>query len=230
MKDVLILWLALITCIQAAGLDFGETLKELHPAADVTRVTTDFEFTNRTDKPVTVKRYDAACSCLAVTIKGGKLHYEPGESGVVRTEFDVGNLAGVVDKSTMLWLDGDPEDKPSLALTVRLHIPVLVSLEPKTLKWELNGKPEPQIFHLKMSHVKPIKVLSVVSSSEAYSHELKTIEDGKTYDLVVTPVDIKTPGLAIFRITTDCDIPRFKFIQAFAQVRKALAKQEAAKP
>jgi hypothetical protein len=220
MKITFGIWLAMTACTHAAGLDFPEIRKELHAPADVKVVTMDFDFTNRTDKTVNVQKYDAACSCISVMIKGGKLRYEPGESGVVRTEFDMGNFYGAVDKTVLLWLDNDPADKPSITLTAHVIIPTLVSLEPKTLKWEVNAKPDPQAIRINMTHTKPIRIISVTSSSEAYSHELKTIQEGKTYELVVTPLDIKTPGLAIFRITTDCAIDKFKIQQAFAQVRK----------
>jgi len=224
------IWLALIVWVRAAGLDFPDTLKEIHAPADVKTVTTDFEFTNRSDKAVTVREYKPTCSCVAVTIKGGKLRYLPGESGVVRAEFDMGNFSGVVDKAVALWLDNDPAEKPSLTLTVRVHIPVLVSMEPKTLKWDLNGKVEPQIIRVTMNHSKPIRVTGVSSSTEAFKKELKTIEEGKTYELVVTPTDIATPGLGVLRIETDCDIAKHRIQQAFAVVRKPSPAEAAAKP
>jgi hypothetical protein len=224
------IWLALMSLVQAAGLDFPETLKEVHAPADAKTVMAEFEFTNRTDKPVNVAKADPTCSCIAVTIKDGKLRYAPGESGVIRAEFDMGNFSGVVDKVVAVWLDNDPADKPSLSLTVRVHIPMLVTLEPKTVKWELGGKGEPQTIHIQMNHSKPIHITGTSSSSKAFAQELKTIEDGKSYDLIVTPVDIRAPGLAVLRIETDCDIQKHRIQQAFAVVRKPTVAEAAAKP
>lgn len=219
MKIACGIWLALMISLQA-GLDFPATLKEVHAPADAQKVTADFEFTNRSEKIVNVAKVDPTCSCIAVKIKDGKLRYAPGESGLIRAEFDMGNFSGTVDKVLAVWLDNDPEDKPSLALTVRVHIPVLVSLEPKTLKWNLGGKGEPQTVRIQMNHTSPIHVTDVASSSKAFKQEIKTIEDGKSYELIVTPLDIKSPGLAIMRVTTDCDIAKHKIQQAFAIVRK----------
>jgi hypothetical protein len=225
-----ILGMALIAVAHAAGLDFPQTLKEIHAPADAKKITADFEFTNRSGKPVKVMKYDAACSCMAVKIQNGKLEYAPDESGVVRTEFDMGNFSGTVDKVVALWLDDDPADKPSVKLTVRVHIPVLVSLEPKTVKWELNGAAVPQTIRITMNDKKPIRVTSVKSSSPAFQSELKTIEEGKLYDLIVTPAEIGTPGLGIFRIETDCALQRHRIQQAFAVVRKSMPGEAAAKP
>ena len=230
MKFVGGIWLALMAWVPAAGLDFPVILKEIHAPADVKTVTAGFEFTNRSDKPVVVAKYDSACSCLAVTIQDGKCRYAPGESGVVRAEFRIGNFSGAVDKVVALWLDKDPEDRPSLTLTVRVHVPVLVALEPKTLKWDLNGQGEPQTIHITMHYEKPIRITAVTASTEAFTHELKTLEEGKRYDLIVTPTAIQTPGLGIFRIETDCALERHRIQQVFATVRKNLAAAPAVKP
>ena len=223
-------WLVLIATVQGATLTFKETLKELHAPADAKSVTADFEFTNRSEKTVTVAKYDAACSCMAVTISNGKLRYAPGESGVVRAKFDMGNFSGTVDKVVGLWLGDDPADKPSISLTVRVHIPVLVALDPKTLTWSLNAKPEAQVIRITMNHDQPIRVVAVTSSSGDFQHELKTLEEGKSYELAVTPKATDTPGLAVVRIETDCAIEKHRIQQAFAVVRKPPPVVQAAKP
>jgi hypothetical protein len=229
MKYAFAIWLALPALVQA-GLEFETTLTEVHAPADAKTVTADFNFTNRSDKPVTVVKVDPTCSCIAVRIKEGKLRYAPGESGLIRADFDMGNFSGTVDKAVPIWLDDDPADKPSVELTVRVHIPVLVSLEPKTLKWDLGGKGEPQGIQITMNHTSPIHVTGVSASSDAFKHELKTIEKGKSYELIVTPTDIGSPGLAILRIETDCAVAKHRLQQAFAVVRKPTPAETAAKP
>jgi hypothetical protein len=228
MKIISLVSIILTACLHAAGLDFAQTLKEIHAPADVDKVTAEFEFTNRGGKPVRVVKYDAACSCMSVTIKDAKLKYAPGESGVIRAVFEMGNFSGTVDKVVALWLDEDPPDKPSLALTVRVHIPVLVSLDPKTLKWELGGDASPQTIRITMNDTKPIRVTGVNSSSPAFKAELKTIDEGKIYELVVTPTAIQTPGLGVLRVETDSVNAKHRMQQAFAVVRKPTPAEAAA--
>ena len=229
MKCAFGLWLALMVFAQA-GLEFPAVLKEVHAPADAKIVKADFEFTNHSEKTVTVAKVNPTCSCIAVTVENGKLLYAPGESGVIRTEFDMGNFSGVVDKVVGVWLDGDPEDKPSVSLTVRVHIPELVVLEPKTVKWELGGAMEPQSLRIKMDYTQPIHVTGVSSTSEAFKLELKTIEDGKQYELIVTPVKITSAGLAIIRIETDCELKKHYVKQAFAVISKLPSAQVPNKP
>ncbi|MBC8128681.1 MAG: DUF1573 domain-containing protein [Gloeobacteraceae cyanobacterium ES-bin-144] len=229
MRIACIIWLSMAALLRA-GFEFPQVLKEVDAAADVKNLTVDFEFANRSDKPVNIAKYETTCSCISVMVKDGKLRYAPGESGLIRAEFDMGNFSGTVDKVVALWIDDDPADKPSVNLTVRVHIPVLVVLEPKTVKWELNGNAEPQTIHIKMNHEKPIRVISVKSSTEAFRYEIKMIEEGKSYDLKVTPMELKTPGLAVFRIETDCELEKHRVQQAFATVHKPSVRNATPKP
>ncbi len=216
--------------LHAAGLEFKTPLQEIHAPADAKIVTAEFEFTNLTDKPVQIQKFDAGCSCMSVKIKDSKMKYAPGESGLLRADFEMGNFSGTVDKMVALWLDGDAPSEPSTKLTVRVHIPVLVSLEPKTLVWALNGDATPQTIRITMNQEQPIRVTAVNSSSPAFQHELKTIEEGKSYELIVTPMEIGSPGMGILRIETDCQIDKHKLQQAFAVVRKQTAAELKAVP
>jgi hypothetical protein len=223
-------WLVLAVFTQAGGLEFTETLKEVDAGADATLVTTEFSFTNKGDKPASITKSDSGCSCLKIEISGGKLKYAPGESGVVRATFEMGNFSGTVDKMVALWINDDSVDNPSTRLTVRVHIPVLVELEPKTLKWDLGTKADPQIIRIQMAEGKSIRVTGVTSSSESFACELKTVEKGEKYDLIVTPRNIDTPGMTVIRVETDCAISKHRVQQAFAVVRKPSPPQTPVKP
>ncbi len=230
MKYAIGIWLTLAALLQAGTLEFKEMSKEVNAPADAASVTAEFEFTNKTDKPVTIKKCDPGCSCVSVQISDGKLRYEPGQSGVIRAKFDMTNFSGSVDKAIAMFLDDDPEDRPSQVLKLKVNIPVLVSLEPKTLKWDIGAKAVPQTIQIKMMEGQTIHVTDAKSSSEAFICELKTVEEGKRYDLVVTPTNLDAPGIGVFRIETDCAIKKHRIQQAFAIVRKPSAAETAAKP
>lgn len=230
MKWIIGIWLVSAAVSQAQGLEFAELIKNVDAPADATIVTADFSFTNKSDKPVLIAKSDPGCSCLKVEISGGKLKYAPGESGVVRTTFEMGNFSGTVDKMVALWIDDDAPDKPSKQLTVKVHIPVLVGIEPKTVKWDIGDKPSPQTIQIRMAEGKLIHVVGVKSSSEVFSCEVKTLEDGKKYDLVVTPKDLTVPGMSVIRIETDCEISKHRSQQAFAVARKPVTTSASPKP
>jgi len=224
MRFAAAIFLALTAFAHAAKLEFDEPAKEVNAPADARTVTTDFTFTNKTDKPVTIAKSDPGCSCLQVQVKGGKLKYEPGESGLIRATFDMENFSGSVDKVIGLWLDNDPEDRPSQRITVKVNIPILVAVDPKTVSWEVGEKPEAKTIKLTMAGDEPIHVAKVTSSSGTFTTEVKTVEDGKKYEIVVTPSSTDGPGIGVMRIETDCKIAKHKIQQAFGVVRKPAAK------
>lgn len=230
MRTICLLWMMVAGGLSGADLTFEKTLLELNLAAEATTASVDFPFENKTDKPVTISRVDKTCSCLAAQVQGGKLTYQPGEQGVIRAVFDLGNFSGTVDKTVVLWLGGDPRDQPSVTLTVRVHVPVLVAMDQKTLKWSLDAAPTPQRIDIRINHSKPIRVLQVTSSSELFKVELKTLQEGAHYELWVTPLEMKQPGIAVIRIETDCEIARHKLQQVFAVVRRDLPGKGAATP
>ncbi len=218
----LALFLLLLSCPSWAGLTFDKSLKEVHAGVEQREVTCDFEFTNKTDEPVTIARYESTCSCMSVKVKDGKLVYQPGERGTVRAIFDMGNFSGDIDKSVRLWLKDDPRNAPSITLTTRVHIPVLVEIEPKTLRWEVdaNGKPETKTIAITMNHDEPIHVVSVDSGNPSFTAELKEIEKGKKYEIRVTPGTVASPALGVIQIRTDAKSARHGIQRAFALVRQ----------
>jgi len=230
MKLLAIIWFVLAICASAADLEFKQILIDARPAANADVASVDFEFTNKSGRPVTIRDCKASCICMTLQIKGGKLQYAPGESGVIRADFELGNFSGAVSKDVSVWLDKDPEAKPSIRLTVRAHIPVLVSILPKTLTWEADGSAAPQTIRITTHHDKPIRITEVKTSSPLFKHELKTIKDGDSYDLIVTPLDTKAGGIAMFKITTDCEIPKHKTQQAFSVIRNRVEAKIVAKP
>jgi len=230
MKFALGIWLAVAACAGAAGLEFSQPIMEVNVPVDAATVTESFEFKNLGDTSVTIAKADPTCSCLKVEISGGKLKYAPGESGIVRVTFEVGNFSGTVDKTVAIWLEGDPQNKPSKSVTVRVHIPVLIGVEPKTVKWEVGGQATPKTIQIRMAEGQMIHVTGAKASSELFSTEIKTLEAGKKYDLVVTPKDMTGPGLGVIRIETDCSVSKYRIQQAFAVVSKPAQAAMVPKP
>jgi len=201
-----------------AGLSFANSKIEAHAAADAEKVVALFPFENKGTKPVTIDRYVSGCSCLGVEVRGGKMKYAPGEKGELRATFDVGNFRGEVDKPIEVWLKGDAEARPSIALSVKVFVPVLVEIEPKTLRW-LRGSPiVAKSFRLKVVGNEPIKVLGATGGNGRFDVKLITIKEGETYDVEVTPRDLSQLGIGMFQIETDSKIARHRMIQGFASV------------
>ncbi|HVJ46199.1 MAG TPA: DUF1573 domain-containing protein [Luteolibacter sp.] len=220
MKFVVGCWLALAGVLSAANLSFTEVKKEIKMGLEDTKGTVDYPFKNESGKPITIKEAKGFCSCTSVQISGGKTFYKPGESGVIRVNLDMGNETGTVEKAVGIFLEGDAEANPSQQLTVVIHIPVLVEIEPKSVKWAIGDAKEPKTIRLKMKAEQPIHIKSVSTSTENFTQELKVLEDGRDYELVVTPKSTEANALTIFRLETDCTIKNHGTLQVFGVVSK----------
>jgi len=231
MKLPLVSFLALCGPLWAGELKFETKTKEIDAPVDAKAVTADFAFKNESGEDVEIARYDAACSCINASISGGKLIYKSGESGVIRAAFDLSAVSGTVDKSVGVWLKGDPEAKPSIVLNTRVNIPVLVEVEPKTLFWNTGEEATPKTVTLTMKHDKPIKVISMSGADTRFKQELKTIEEGKKYEVTVTPLGTDKVAMGVIHIETDCKVQRHRSQRIFSVVRnqpKAPAPEAAA--
>jgi hypothetical protein len=232
MKTVASLF-AIFCSFSHAELVFDSTRKEINADPGARIVICNYFFENKGQETVTIAGYKSTCSCMTVMVSGdGKLDYAPGEKGVMRTTFDMENFAGEVEKNVLVWMKGDPEEKPSILLVTHVNIPVLVDMQPRTLEWSGAGPWETKTMKIEMRHTEPIQILRTSIGNPSFSHEMKTIEAGKSYEIVVTPkYDPATqPGMAVIHIETDCKIDKQKRQMAFVSVRPDLPKHDAPQP
>ncbi len=220
MKLLPLIFLALSSILQAGDLKFEKDLYEAHAGLKDELVTCEFNFTNTSDKTVKIRLADAGCSCMAVELLNGKSTYAAGESGIMRLTYKIENAQGIVNKTVSIWLEGDPEEKPSSQVAFRIHIPTAIALEPKTLNWDLNSKPEAKSIRVKIDYDKPVRITKVSSSSENFTTEIVTVEDGKSYDIRVTPKSTDNPAISLIGIESDIDLQKYRAQQGFARVSR----------
>lgn len=209
-----------------ADLTFEETsvFRKLSPSDETVAVS--FAFKNTGDSAVVIQNVDSNCGCLSAVTD--KQRYAPGEAGRVDAEFKIGSVVGTVTK--YVWVVYDDEKEPAtgekaaesgdsgdeegnrdprrVTLSVQLDIPAIMEIEPNPVKWAVGGKPEPKVMKLTVTHDKPIHVKEVRTSRENVSVEVKTIEKGKVYELVLTPKSLDKVQLGMVIIETDCDVEK----------------------
>jgi len=225
MKLPLLCSLAACLPLSAGSLKFEQTRKELTVGNDDKTVTVDYDFKNDSDSDASIEKYDAGCPCATVGVKDSKMTYKPGETGTIRIAFDLAMVPGTMDKAVAIFLKGDPANHPSTTLISHITVPALVEVEPKSLMWDLGGKPEPKTVTVTMKHTEPIKIISMSGADPRFTQELKTIEEGKKYEVVITPTSTEKVGMGVVHLETDCKFDRHREQRIFMVVRKPLAKQ-----
>lgn len=203
---------------------FDSKLIEIHASPDDKSVRGEFTFEIK-GKDETIKNYDAKCTCLAARVeplnpdRSTKLEWKVGERGQIMAQFDVTNFRGTVDKAIELNLvDGDAP----IVLTIRVHVPELVKLEPSSHKWDVGSLSEEKTFKITIDHSEPIKILSHSGNNPNFPYELKTIKEGWEYEVTVKPKSTEGSGIGMLSFRTDCKYARFNRNIAYVVVRPKL--------
>jgi len=207
---------------QAAELlAFESKTVEITVGAEADSTTITFPFENKSKETIEIAKHASPCGCMSTSFKDDRMTYPPGAKGELTAVFKVGNFYGTVEKQVMVWLkDGAEGKRLPVTLTANITIPELITITPRTLNWNTGEAIEPKSCRIVVTHEKPIRINSLSCTNNNFGTELKTVREGMEYELVVTPRDAFDTSFAILKISTDCKVPRYRFIQAFANIRK----------
>jgi hypothetical protein len=89
----------------------------------------EFKFTNTGDSLLKIKEIE---KCCGVVTKVDKMEFAPGESGVVKAEFQAFQKPGLYMKN--IYVNSNDKTKPRLALTIKAMVVSKVSYSPKRLR------------------------------------------------------------------------------------------------
>ena len=210
------IWSLFLGAVAHAKLNFEAEILERDAKIGDASVLAEFKFTNEGKTPVEIGLIDSACGCLKAT--SDKKVYKPGEAGIVEAEFFVKGLTGIVEKAITVHSKGD--GRTATRLAVRVSIPEILSIEPKMAMWDLNESPGPKKVVFKVLRPEPIRVLEVVPSRKNVTAELHVIEEGRLYEIELTPKDTDSTMLGVVRIETDCEIPEQQRQMTFFRIAK----------
>lgn len=221
MRTLRSLWLVWLCgpALAAAGLTFPAALKDLPAPEQAGEVTVDFPFSNESAAPAVIRRLLPSCHCLEAEIVGGKLRYAPGETGMVRARWKFTALTATAEERVALWLDGDPETAPSASLTVRLVLPDLLKIEPRNLAWAIGEAPAPKTIRIRVEAKENVNLTKLELSQEKFRYTLRTLAEGREYEIEVRPLDTAAASFATLRVETDSALARYKTLTLILAVQ-----------
>ena len=208
------LLLVLSAAARAGALEWPQTTVEAGTEPFQKTLPLVFAFRNGGTKPVHILDLQTSCSCLAATTD--KKVYAPGESGKLTARFSVEDRSGLYERSIMVMTD---ESAPPQRLTVRIEVPELVAITPRSLEWSLRSAPAEKSTELRATGALRISFAQATPSNETFAANLETIVPGRVYRLVVRPLSTATVANAAIRISGHDDSGREILISAYANVR-----------
>jgi len=197
-----------------ADLKWETQEQTFHAKASEKQVVAKYRFTNSGKEPVKIENVKTSCGCTTAGLK--KSEYAPGESGEIEARFDFGGRTGKQEKGIAVSIAG--VSQPTI-LRLLVDIEEPVRMQPQFVIWNVGDKPNAQTIHLTVADDVPAKILSVESDNPMIKAELTPLQNGKGYEVHITPSDTVRPAAATLIIRTDypTDNPQVRY--AYARIK-----------
>lgn len=173
-----------------------------------------FEFTNTSRQPVTILEVESNCDCLDAS--ADRQVYAPGATGVIKTSFTVGDRLGLYERRIKVVTDESPEP---VRLLVRIEVPELVTLTPRSVAWQLNEPATEKAIDLEVSAGVKINFTRVQPTSGDFAARLETIAAGRRYRVYLKPPTTGQPANAAFRLFGQAISGQDVIVSAYGNVR-----------
>ncbi|MEX2580648.1 MAG: DUF420 domain-containing protein [Verrucomicrobiales bacterium] len=167
-------------------------------------VEVEFEVANTGDRPIEITGLESDCACLSVSVDRHRLG--PGENATVTGIFETAKLRGTSEKKIVVSTDQDV--RPGVLVT-RIRIAPIYTIEESMTSWKVGEEPTTKTVKFRVVRDEPIRVLGAESKREGVACELVVVEEGRAYDLELTPESTDASLLGIVRIETDCEIENY---------------------
>jgi hypothetical protein len=188
---------------------------EFTPSGTDTSVTAEFSFTNTGPNAVTLASVKPDCGCTTAALD--KMTYQPGEKGRITAVFTFGQRTGLQKKLIHVSLTEGQDRETTLSIIA--HIPETVKITPQFVFWQVGETPGPKTIEFKVLRDAPLPVTKVTSSDSSIKVALETVQEGRAYKIVVTPVQTKTLARASLIVETE-DAPHGRqFFTAYAHIK-----------
>lgn len=198
----------------AAALEWQASTIDARAEPFQKTLTRTFAFKNSGDKPVSILDVQTDCTCI--TANADKKFYAPGESGLLAAQFALEDRSGLYERHLSVITD---EPHPAQRLTVRIEVPELATLAPRSLEWCLNDDVSEKIVEVRTSERLRITFTQATLTNDNFIARLETVIADQVYQLVVTPRNTSAVANAAIRIHGHDAQGRPVLVSAYANVR-----------
>lgn len=190
----------------AAELSFAPEVFKIHAQPDEDVVTARYEIKNSGTRTVQITGLDTNCHCLDVRADAQQI--AAGATVVVEADFSLEKLVGVSEKTVIVYTDDS--EFSEIRLGVEVKVDPIYSIEPLTLDWKVGEKNSSKEIVFKVVRDKPIHITDVQHSKESvFTVDLREVEPGREYRLVLTPNSTEKELLGFVKVFTDCEIDKY---------------------
>jgi hypothetical protein len=211
---LLVALLILVSSTVAQGLEWKTQFRSVTAAPLQRTAETVFEFTNTSDKPVTITSIDTSCDCTEATPSAKTI--APGAPGTIKAHF---SLTGASGKLRRLIVVGTDEGQPPAQLVVELQIPEVAHLTPRSVEWKVGAEANELAVEIEIAAGLEATIESVRPTNDRFTTRLEVTEPGRRYRLHLAPRNTTKPANAAIRIYATTATGEDLVFSAYANVR-----------
>jgi len=156
-----------------------------------------FEFRNAGPKPVAILDLQTNCDCLDAAADQTTA-YAPGASGTIKARFTIGDRSGRYERLITVVTDEAPAP---VRLVVRIEVPEIADLTPRSVSWKLHEAAGEKTLELTAAPGLAIGFAEAQPTNDAFSVRLETVEPGRRFRLHLTPRGTASPVSAAIRVS-----------------------------
>lgn len=155
-------------------------------------------FRNDGKTPIHIITAKSACGCTVPKLS--KTFFEPGESGELIADFSPEGRSGRQEKNIFVETDDPIQSKVELKLIVLLPDPYLIT--PRHVYWRQGETLSTKKLKLFINLEQSVHLLAL-STTPNFEAKLITVNDGKEYEIQITPKSTDAPIRSRIAIQTD---------------------------
>jgi hypothetical protein len=169
----------LATCanLALAGLSFEKTRLDLNVAPGTKALDASYAFTNTGSNPVKVLDILSSCGCTVPELT--QRNYGPGEAGVLKVKFEIGDRQGLQSKTITLRTDAG-----EYALQLVANIPQRLVISPRLVVFRAGDTGERSI-RLSFNSDTPFSKVRLTEVAPPFVATLSTDKEGLEYTVTV---------------------------------------------
>ena len=210
----LLLLLVLLGAGPLRALEWQNPVIEARAEPFQKTLTLVFQFKNAGARPVHLLDLQPSCSCLEAT--SDKKVYAAGESGSVTAVFSAAETPGIYERHIRVVTD---VSTPPENLTVRIEIPELATLVPRSVEWRLGEPAAEKNIELRAEGSLQIAFTQATPTNDSFAVHLEAVVPDRVYRLTLTPRNTDAVANAAIRISGHDRAGHDILVSAYANVR-----------
>ena len=178
-----------IPCIAAAGLKWETTKVSLKTEFGQEKAVAYYPFINDSETPIEVTGTQTSCGCTVPSLE--KTIYQPGESGKLTAEFDIGSRSGHQIKRIDVQTNQSGENR-SYSLALEVDIPQAIKMRRRAMIWKIGRELKTQTGTVEVHpdlgfSIEGFKHLNSSGESK-FDISVVPTEKANTYEISATPL------------------------------------------